>query len=58
VAQVGPLLVTGPPAWLLWHAYYLAQIPSWRNRLHLAADLILATLTGRATAQLPLDGRA
>jgi NADH:ubiquinone reductase (H+-translocating) len=57
VAQVGPLLFTGWPAWLLWHAYYLARIPAWRNRLHLAADLALATLTGRATAQFPLDGR-
>lgn len=58
VAQVGPLMFTGWPAWLLWHGYYLAQIPSWRNRLHLVTDLLLATLTGRATVQLPLDGRA
>ena len=54
VAQVGPLTLTGLPAWLLWHGYYLSHIPSWRNRVRLAVDWSLAALTGRDTAQLRL----
>ncbi len=54
-AQVGPALVSGFPAWLLWHAYYVSHIPSWRNRIHLVTDWLLAALTGRETTQLRLD---
>jgi NADH dehydrogenase len=54
VARVGPLTLTGRPAWLLWHGYYLSHIPSVRNRLRLAADWLLSSLSGRETAQLPL----
>ncbi|MDP9374811.1 MAG: NAD(P)/FAD-dependent oxidoreductase, partial [Chloroflexota bacterium] len=55
VAQVGPVTFTGLPAWLLWHGYYLTHIPSWRNRARLAADLLLAWLTGRETGQLRIE---
>ena len=57
VAELGPFTITGLPAWFLWHAYYLAHIPSWRNRLHLLTDWLLAALTGRETAQLRLGRR-
>ncbi len=57
VAQVGRFVFTGLPAWTLWHGYYLARIPTWRNRLHLLSDLLLAGLTGRETGQLRLDPR-
>ena len=55
VSEVGPLVLTGLPAWLLWHGYYLSHIPAWRNRLHLATDWALAALAGRETGQLPLQ---
>jgi NADH dehydrogenase len=54
VARVGPLTFTGRLAWLLWHGYYLNHIPSVRNRLRLAADWLLSSVSGRETAQLPL----
>lgn len=54
VARVGGLTITGIPAWLLWHVYYLYRIPAWGNRLHLVVDWLLAGLTGRQTAQLRL----
>ncbi len=54
VAEIGPFTIGGFPAWLLWHGYYLFRIPSWRNRLHLLADWLLAALTGRETGQLRL----
>jgi NADH dehydrogenase len=57
VARIGPLPLTGWPAWLVWHAYYLSHLPSWRNRLRVAAAWLLSGLTGRETAQLPV-GRA
>ncbi len=54
VAEIGNRTITGFPAWLLWHTYYLARIPSWRNRTRLALDWLLAGLTGRETGQLRL----
>jgi len=54
VAEIGPLVLSGLPAWLIWHGYYLAHIPAWRNRLHLLSDWLLAGLTGWDTAQLRL----
>jgi NADH dehydrogenase FAD-containing subunit len=58
VDEVGPTVLTGLPAWLLWHGYYLAHIPTWHNRLHLAADWALAALVGRETGQLRLESGA
>ncbi len=52
--RVGPFQVTGLPAWLLWHGYYLSHIPRWRNRIYLLVDWTLTALTGRETAQMPL----
>ena len=54
VAEVGPFVVTGEPAWLLWHAYYLSHIGSWKNRLLLAADWALAATLGPETGELRL----
>jgi NADH dehydrogenase len=51
---VGPLIFSGLPAWLLWHAYYLWHIGVFRNRLHLLMDWLLAALTGRETSELRL----
>jgi NADH dehydrogenase len=55
LAEIGPALVTGLPAWLVWHGYYLMHITCWRNRLHLVADWTLAAFLGRDTGQLRLD---
>ena len=54
VAEVFGHAVDGIPAWLLWHGYYLSAIPSWRNRLRLLTNWLLAELGGRETAQLRL----
>lgn len=55
VAQVGKFTLSGFPAWLMWHVYYVWHIPSWRNRIHLLTDWLLAAITGRETSQLRLD---
>lgn len=55
VAQIGRFTFTGIVAWLLWHAYYLSHIPSWRNRLQLLTSWFLAALLGPETSQLRLD---
>jgi NADH dehydrogenase len=55
VAEVAGRAFSGIPAWLLWHGYYLSKIPSWRNRVRLLTDLLLAGLTGRETALLRLE---
>jgi NADH dehydrogenase len=54
VARVGRFTFTGLPAWLVWHAYYLSHMPTWRNRLRLTADWLISSATGRETAQIPL----
>ncbi|MGI8486130.1 MAG: NAD(P)/FAD-dependent oxidoreductase [Thermomicrobiales bacterium] len=54
VANVGNVLVSGLPAWLLWHGYYLMHIPDWRKRLRLLNAWITAGITGRETGQLRL----
>jgi NADH dehydrogenase len=35
VAEVGGLALTGWPAWLVWRAYYLSQMPSFGRRLRI-----------------------
>lgn len=55
VAEIGPLVFTGLPAWLIWHGTYLLRMPSWRSRIHLVVDWALSGLTGRATAPFPLE---
>ncbi len=57
VAEVGGHIVTGFPAWLLWHGYYIMSIPSWRNRVRLVGDLIISGVSGRETTQLQLNPR-
>lgn len=54
VAEIGPLTLTGLPAWLVWHGYYISHINSWRNRIHILVDLVLAGLLGRESAHLRL----
>ena len=54
VAEIGPFVVSGKPAWLLWHLYYLSHIGSWRNRILLASDWLLAAALGAETGELRL----
>ena len=54
VSRIGPLPLTGWPAWLVWHGYYLSHLPSWRHRLRVATAWLLSGVTGRETAQIPL----
>ena len=35
VAQVGGVRLSGLPAWLLWRAYYLARMPTFRRKLRI-----------------------
>lgn len=55
IGEVGGIEVSGVPAWLLWHAYYLYRIPSWGKRVRILTDLALAALFGREAVQLPLE---
>lgn len=55
VVEVGRFTFTGISAWLIWHAYYLSHIPSWRNRLQLLTSWLLAAWLGPETSQLRLE---
>lgn len=54
VARVGPLTLTGLPAWLLWHLAYIWRNPSWHKRIRLIIDWLLSGLLGRETGQMRL----
>src|SRR5262249_32708350 len=41
VAEVGPVIFTGLPAWLFWHMAYLALNPSWNKRMRLVVDWLV-----------------
>ena len=55
VAEIGPVTLTGPIAWLAWHAYYAIHLGSWRSRILLVTGWLLAGLLGRETSEIPLD---
>ncbi|MGZ3602415.1 MAG: NAD(P)/FAD-dependent oxidoreductase [Ktedonobacterales bacterium] len=55
VARIRRLMLTGMPAWLLWHAYYLSHLPSWRNRVQILLDWLVSALVGRETSELRLE---
>jgi NADH:ubiquinone reductase (H+-translocating) len=55
VAEIFGHAFAGIPAWLVWHGYYLAKIPAWRNRLRLLVSWVLSDLTGRDTTELRLQ---
>jgi NADH:ubiquinone reductase (H+-translocating) len=38
VAQIGGFLLSGLPAWLLWRAYYLLQIPTWGRKIRIFVE--------------------
>lgn len=54
VGEIGSVTLSGLPAWLLWHGYYLSHLPLWRNRVRLATDWLLSGIIGRETGQLRL----
>lgn len=55
VARIRRLMLTGLPAWLLWHAYYVSRLPSWRNRIQILLDWLVSALVGRETSELRLE---
>jgi NADH dehydrogenase len=67
VAQIGRLRLTGFPAWLIWRAYYLNQMPSMGRRLRVFFEWVWGMFAptdithlrfGRSPAQTPTPARA
>ncbi|MEX8498511.1 NAD(P)/FAD-dependent oxidoreductase [Leptothrix ochracea] len=67
VAQIGRLRLTGLPAWLIWRAYYLNQMPSTGRRMRVFFEWIWGMFAptdithlrfGRSPAQTPTPARA
>lgn len=50
VAEVLGLRLSGFPAWLFWRGVYLAKLPSWARRLHVAMDWMMHLLFPRDLA--------
>ena len=38
VARVLSFNISGLPAWLLWRAYYLSQMPTWGRKLRIFVE--------------------
>jgi NADH dehydrogenase len=55
VAQVGPVIFGGLPAWILWHLVYVLRNPSWTRRIRLLVDWLLSAFLGPETGQLRLN---
>ncbi len=54
VAQLpGNRMIAGLPAWLMWRAYYLAQLPGVTRKLRVAGDWTVSGLFARDVARLP-----
>jgi NADH dehydrogenase len=54
VAQIGPLRMSGLPAWLAWRGIYLAKMPSWSDRVRVGLDWLANMFAPVDTAQLPI----
>jgi NADH dehydrogenase len=52
VGTIGPLKVSGFPAWWLWRSYYLYRLPRLEKRLRVMFDWTLDLLFGRDIVQL------
>jgi len=52
LSRIGPFQFTGRLAWVFWHSYYLARMPSWRRRFGLVGSWLLAAVFGREVAEL------
>ena len=54
VAQLpGNRMVAGLPAWLMWRAYYLGQVPGAARKLRVASDWTVSGLFAQNVARLP-----
>jgi NADH dehydrogenase len=54
VAQLpGNRMIAGLPAWLLWRAYYLGQLPGVARKVRVAGDWTLTGLFAQNIARLP-----
>jgi NADH dehydrogenase len=52
VARVGPMKLSGWPAWFLWRTVYLFKMPGWARRLRVALDWSMGLLFRRDFVQL------
>ena len=59
VAQLpGNRIIAGFPAWLMWRAYYLSQLPGLARKLRVASDWTVSGLFAQNVARLPwISGR-
>jgi NADH dehydrogenase len=58
VASIYGRQVSGPLAWAMWRAIYLAKIPLFRKRARVALDWTLDLLFGREIVSLPVSRSA
>lgn len=56
VARIGPLRLSGFPAWFLWRTVYLLKMPGWGRRLRVALEWSIGLLFGRDDVQFGLRG--
>ena len=55
VAEIGPLRLSGFPAWWVWRTVYLYKMPWWTKRARIAADWALDFLFARDTSRVEVD---
>src|SRR5262249_35503240 len=55
VAQIGPIHLSGLPAWFAWRGVYLAKLPSFADKVFVLLDWISDLFSPVDTAQMPLS---
>lgn len=53
VGTIGPIRLSGFPAWFVWRTYYLYRLPRAEKRIRVALDWALDLVFGRDIVQLP-----
>ena len=52
IAELGPVTVSGFLAWWIWRTIYLAKMPRWADRVHIAADWSMDLFLPRDTSRI------
>jgi NADH dehydrogenase len=58
VARIGPLRLSGFPAWFMWRSVYLLKMPGWGRRLRVALEWSIGLFFGRDDVQLGVRGES
>jgi NADH dehydrogenase len=57
IGTIGPIRLSGFPAWFAWRTYYLFRLPRLEKRLRVATDWAVDLVFGRDISQIQVETR-